>query len=183
MWSFRNAKKVNIFNIVEFFECERCAGKGRLSCPTCGGNGKEVSACRTCEGSGKQHLLIYATTRSMTMLTWRKISLVSLSTDDSPRTTAFFLELQTLFSWFSQKNTKLPTSTKPPIETLGLLSEINLLAVFLQRLYSSRIFQSRSQFEIFASFLISFQSNFQQSPAEVGLSKIPIYLNGISICF
>lgn len=46
-------KKVNIFNIVEFFECERCAGKGRLSCPTCGGNGKEVSACRTCEGSGK----------------------------------------------------------------------------------------------------------------------------------
>lgn len=46
-------KKVNIFNIVEFFECERCAGKGRLSCPTCGGSGKEVSACKNCEGSGK----------------------------------------------------------------------------------------------------------------------------------
>lgn len=46
-------KKLNIFNIVEFFECERCTGKGRLSCPSCGGSGKEVSACKTCEGSGK----------------------------------------------------------------------------------------------------------------------------------
>ncbi|MDA1269364.1 MAG: molecular chaperone DnaJ [Bacteroidetes bacterium] len=46
-------KKINVFNIIEFFECERCAGNGRLSCPTCDGSGKEVSACKTCEGSGK----------------------------------------------------------------------------------------------------------------------------------
>jgi DnaJ-class molecular chaperone len=46
-------KKVNVFNIVDFFECERCAGKGRLACPTCSGSGKEVSACKSCEGSGK----------------------------------------------------------------------------------------------------------------------------------
>ncbi len=46
-------KKINVFNIVEFFECERCAGKGRLSCPTCSGTGKEISTCKTCEGSGK----------------------------------------------------------------------------------------------------------------------------------
>ena len=46
-------KKLNIFNIVEFFECERCTGKGRLTCPSCGGSGKEVSACKNCEGSGK----------------------------------------------------------------------------------------------------------------------------------
>jgi hypothetical protein len=46
-------KKMNVFNIVEFFECERCAGKGRLSCPNCSGTGKEISGCKTCEGSGK----------------------------------------------------------------------------------------------------------------------------------
>ncbi len=46
-------KKVNVFNIVDFFECERCAGKGRLACPNCSGTGKEVSACKSCEGSGK----------------------------------------------------------------------------------------------------------------------------------
>lgn len=46
-------KKVNVFNIVEFFECERCSGKGRLTCPECSGSGKEVSECRTCSGSGK----------------------------------------------------------------------------------------------------------------------------------
>lgn len=46
-------KKVNVFNLVDFYECERCAGKGRLACTTCGGSGKEVSACKTCEGSGK----------------------------------------------------------------------------------------------------------------------------------
>ncbi len=45
--------KANIFNIVEYFECERCSGKGRLTCPVCEGSFKEVSACRTCEGSGK----------------------------------------------------------------------------------------------------------------------------------
>lgn len=46
-------KKVNVFNIVEFFECERCSGKGRLTCPECAGSGKEVSDCKTCSGSGK----------------------------------------------------------------------------------------------------------------------------------
>jgi DnaJ-class molecular chaperone len=46
-------KKVNVFNLVDFYECERCGGKGRLTCPTCSGSGKEVSACKTCEGSGK----------------------------------------------------------------------------------------------------------------------------------
>ena len=46
-------KKVNVFNIVDFFECERCGGKGRLSCPDCEGTGKEISSCKTCLGSGK----------------------------------------------------------------------------------------------------------------------------------
>ncbi|GAB2502801.1 outer membrane protein assembly factor BamD [Algoriphagus taiwanensis] len=46
-------KKTNVFNIVEFYECERCSGKGRLTCPTCQGSGKEVSDCKTCQGSGK----------------------------------------------------------------------------------------------------------------------------------
>ncbi|SIN73706.1 molecular chaperone DnaJ [Algoriphagus halophilus] len=45
--------KRNIFNIVEYFECERCSGKGRLTCPVCEGSLKEVSACRTCGGSGR----------------------------------------------------------------------------------------------------------------------------------
>lgn len=46
-------KKVNVFNIIEFFECERCAGKGRLTCPECEGSGKEVSNCKTCSGAGE----------------------------------------------------------------------------------------------------------------------------------
>ncbi len=46
-------KKVNVFNIVELFECERCAGKGRLTCPECEGSGKEISECKTCTGSGQ----------------------------------------------------------------------------------------------------------------------------------
>lgn len=46
-------KKVNVFNIVELFECERCAGKGRLTCPECEGDGKEISECKTCTGSGQ----------------------------------------------------------------------------------------------------------------------------------
>jgi DnaJ-class molecular chaperone len=45
--------RVNIFKIVEYFECERCDGKGRLTCPVCEGNLKEVSSCRTCGGSGR----------------------------------------------------------------------------------------------------------------------------------
>ncbi len=45
--------KMNIFKIVEYFECEKCAGKGRLTCPVCEGSLKEVSSCQTCNGSGK----------------------------------------------------------------------------------------------------------------------------------
>lgn len=45
--------KRNIFNIVEYFECERCNGKGRLTCPTCEGTKVETSNCRVCDGSGK----------------------------------------------------------------------------------------------------------------------------------
>lgn len=45
--------KRNIFNIVEYFECERCSGKGRLTCPTCKGTKVEKSDCRVCGGSGK----------------------------------------------------------------------------------------------------------------------------------
>jgi tetratricopeptide (TPR) repeat protein len=46
-------KKVNVFNILEFYECERCDGKGRLTCPECQGSGQEVSECKTCHGYGK----------------------------------------------------------------------------------------------------------------------------------
>ncbi len=46
-------KKVNVFNIVDFYECERCGGKGRLSCPDCEGTGKEISSCKICLGAGK----------------------------------------------------------------------------------------------------------------------------------
>ena len=46
-------KKINVFNIVEFYECERCAGKGRLTCPECEGSGKEISNCKTCAGTGE----------------------------------------------------------------------------------------------------------------------------------
>jgi hypothetical protein len=46
-------KRINVFNIVEFFECERCSGKGRLSCPECEGSGKETAECKTCGGLGK----------------------------------------------------------------------------------------------------------------------------------
>lgn len=45
--------KKNIFNIVEYFECDRCNGQGRLECPVCHGELKEVSACKTCNGSGR----------------------------------------------------------------------------------------------------------------------------------
>lgn len=45
--------KRNVFNIVEYFECERCSGQGRLTCPTCEGSKLETSACRTCQGVGR----------------------------------------------------------------------------------------------------------------------------------
>lgn len=43
----------NVFNIVEYYECEKCSGKGRYTCPTCLGSKFEVSSCRTCDGSGR----------------------------------------------------------------------------------------------------------------------------------
>lgn len=45
--------KKNVFNIVEYFECERCSGRGRLTCPTCKGTKSAVNACNTCQGSGR----------------------------------------------------------------------------------------------------------------------------------
>jgi DnaJ-class molecular chaperone len=45
--------RVNIFKIPEFYECERCTGKGRLICPVCNGSKIEINACKTCSGSGK----------------------------------------------------------------------------------------------------------------------------------
>jgi len=44
--------KKNVFNILEYFECERCDGKGRLTCPVCEGAKVTHSKCRTCNGSG-----------------------------------------------------------------------------------------------------------------------------------
>jgi|TARA_R100000482_G_C5122723_1_gene146753 hypothetical protein len=44
--------KRNIFNIVEYFECDRCGGDGRLTCPNCQGSLKEISECKVCGGTG-----------------------------------------------------------------------------------------------------------------------------------
>ena len=45
--------KRNIFNIVEYHECTKCGGDGRLVCPRCDGNLREFSDCRTCNGQGR----------------------------------------------------------------------------------------------------------------------------------
>lgn len=45
--------RVNIFKIPEYYECERCNGKGRLTCPVCESTKVEISACKTCGGSGR----------------------------------------------------------------------------------------------------------------------------------
>lgn len=45
--------KRNIFNIVEYHECNKCGGDGRLGCPRCDGFLKEFSDCRTCSGQGR----------------------------------------------------------------------------------------------------------------------------------
>lgn len=45
--------RVNIFKIPEFYECERCSGKGRLTCPVCNASKIEINACKTCSGSGR----------------------------------------------------------------------------------------------------------------------------------
>lgn len=44
--------KKNVFNIVEYFECERCSGQGRLVCTTCEGSLLEHGECPTCGGKG-----------------------------------------------------------------------------------------------------------------------------------
>lgn len=44
--------KKNVFNIIEYFECERCSGKGRLTCISCHGTLVETDFCLVCEGSG-----------------------------------------------------------------------------------------------------------------------------------
>lgn len=45
--------KKNIFNIIEYHECDKCGGDGRLDCPRCTGSLVEVSDCRTCRGQGR----------------------------------------------------------------------------------------------------------------------------------
>ncbi|WP_460545367.1 molecular chaperone DnaJ [Echinicola sediminis] len=47
--------KKNIFDITEYFKCNRCEGKGRLTCPQCQGSLKEKSECKTCDGFGQLH--------------------------------------------------------------------------------------------------------------------------------
>lgn len=44
--------KKNIFNILEYYDCERCSGTGRLKCPRCEGTHLEYGECRTCAGTG-----------------------------------------------------------------------------------------------------------------------------------
>ena len=44
--------KKNVFNILEYYDCERCSGTGRLTCPRCDGTHLEFSECRTCAGTG-----------------------------------------------------------------------------------------------------------------------------------
>ncbi|PSL07396.1 molecular chaperone DnaJ [Cecembia rubra] len=44
--------KRNVFNLTEYYECDKCKGQGKHSCPVCNGNLKEFSDCRTCQGNG-----------------------------------------------------------------------------------------------------------------------------------
>lgn len=44
--------KKNVFNILEYYDCERCSGTGRLTCPRCEGTHLEYGECRTCAGTG-----------------------------------------------------------------------------------------------------------------------------------
>lgn len=43
----------NVFNITEYYECEKCSGQGRFTCPRCDGTHVEYSDCRTCSGTGR----------------------------------------------------------------------------------------------------------------------------------
>lgn len=44
--------KRNVFNLIEYYECDKCSGEGKHTCPICYGNLKELSDCRTCQGKG-----------------------------------------------------------------------------------------------------------------------------------
>ncbi|MFC0264418.1 molecular chaperone DnaJ [Fontibacter flavus] len=44
--------KRNVFNIIEYYECDKCNGEGKHTCPTCDGNLTEFSDCKTCQGHG-----------------------------------------------------------------------------------------------------------------------------------
>lgn len=44
--------KRNVFNLVEYHECDKCDGEGKHTCPTCDGKLTEFSDCRTCQGKG-----------------------------------------------------------------------------------------------------------------------------------
>jgi tetratricopeptide (TPR) repeat protein len=43
----------NVFNILEYYECDKCSGDGKHTCPKCMGSLKELSDCRTCRGQGR----------------------------------------------------------------------------------------------------------------------------------
>ncbi|MCH6200643.1 molecular chaperone DnaJ [Aquiflexum sp. LQ15W] len=45
--------KKNVFNILEYYECDKCGGEGKHTCPKCMGTLKELSDCRTCRGQGR----------------------------------------------------------------------------------------------------------------------------------
>ncbi|WP_143961075.1 outer membrane protein assembly factor BamD [Litoribacter populi] len=45
--------KKNVFNLVEYYECDRCNAEGRLTCPECEGSKTELKTCKTCKGSGR----------------------------------------------------------------------------------------------------------------------------------
>lgn len=44
--------KRNVFNLIEYHECDQCNGEGKHTCPRCDGDLNEFSTCRTCEGAG-----------------------------------------------------------------------------------------------------------------------------------
>lgn len=43
----------NMFNIVEYHDCDKCGGQGKHTCPNCDGSKIETSDCRTCKGEGR----------------------------------------------------------------------------------------------------------------------------------
>ncbi|MBW3468088.1 molecular chaperone DnaJ [Arthrospiribacter ruber] len=44
--------KRNVFNLIEYHECDQCNGEGKHTCPRCDGDLKEFTTCRTCQGEG-----------------------------------------------------------------------------------------------------------------------------------